>query len=184
MAQSHLFIIDGDITQLQCDAWLLPTDSNYSITKAFAPVLGMARPGKAPAQYRKAFHKHCVLAIPSRKRRGSASRTPDVWLGEIGGTRRTPVHQFARRAASFVRQAGEVANLRAGDHPDRVPLIALGVVGSGAGGQRSRRGELLNALLPEILKAGREVGCDVVLVTYGQVMYTAAQRARKAMPDT
>ena len=65
-----------------------------------------------------------------------------------------------------------------------VPLIAVGVVGSGAGGQRSRRGELLNALLPEILKAGREVGCDVVLVTYGQVMYTAAQRARKAMPVT
>ena len=54
MAQSHLFIIDGDITQLQCDAWLLPTDSNYSITKAFAPVLGMAEEGKAPAEYRRA----------------------------------------------------------------------------------------------------------------------------------
>ena len=30
--RGHLFVIDGDLTKIACDAWLLPTDSDFDIT--------------------------------------------------------------------------------------------------------------------------------------------------------
>lgn len=31
----HVFIIQGDITKLACNAWLLPTDAGFGVTSGF-----------------------------------------------------------------------------------------------------------------------------------------------------
>jgi len=37
----HLFVIQGDVTKLRCDAWLLPTDAVFEVTEAFRPAFGL-----------------------------------------------------------------------------------------------------------------------------------------------
>ena len=37
----HLYIIQGDIKKIACDAWLLPTSDSYSITISFQDAVGM-----------------------------------------------------------------------------------------------------------------------------------------------
>lgn len=173
----HLFIIDGDLQQLHCDAWLLPTDADYNVTPAFAKVFGQANSCTVPAERRGTWSAGMHLAF-----RASRASEPDIWIGDIGGTPSTPEEHFAERARSFVGQAAKfaAARLERGDRSwSRPPIVALGVIGSGAGGHRSKRGPLLQKLIPALLDAARERACDVVLVTYGQVMYTAAQKVRR-----
>jgi len=38
-AGGHLFIINGDVQKLACDAWLLPTDEYLTVTPSFADAI-------------------------------------------------------------------------------------------------------------------------------------------------
>jgi hypothetical protein len=44
----HLFVVDGDLTRLACDAWLLPTDTWFNVTASFAEAVGMPGEGVLP----------------------------------------------------------------------------------------------------------------------------------------
>jgi hypothetical protein len=173
----HLFIINGDVRQLACDAWLLPTDQQFSITAAFCNAVGMPAPGTLPNAPSSWGEAGCLFLDDL-----NSDGQPDLWLGDIGRFNGS-LHHYTQRAAEFIRRASERIRHR---HLDlqRPPLLALNVIGSGEGGQRSRRGELLNALLPAIESAAREHHCDVALVTYGSVMYAAAQAARSRLGRT
>ncbi|NLA34873.1 MAG: hypothetical protein GX868_04190, partial [Actinobacteria bacterium] len=41
----HLFVVRADLLQLDCDAWLLPTDRFGRVESPWAQVVGLARPG-------------------------------------------------------------------------------------------------------------------------------------------
>ena len=46
VAGGHLFIVDADITRIDCDAWLLPTDARFWVTELFSSAAGMDGPGR------------------------------------------------------------------------------------------------------------------------------------------
>ena len=163
---SHVFIINGDITKLACDAWLLPSDRSYFVTAHFAAAAGLAGAGRLEPERRLRWPDSGCF----RLHESTGWREPDIWLGDVGRTANTDVHHFADRARSFVAAAAKPARERAVAHGQR-PLLALNVLGSGEGGKRSERLALLRALLPALSNAATDYDCDVVLVTYGSVMY-------------
>ena len=172
----HLFVVDGDITRLKCDAWLLPSDRAWHITPAFASALGMEGEGTYLRRPEAGWPVDGMFLHEAEDPNG-----PDVWLGDIGRhADEDPLH-YASRAQTFARIAVERILDRRQEElsvQGRRPLIALNVLGTGRGGKRSRRGQLLQALLPALLDiTTSEV--DVVLVCYGPVMYSAVQSARR-----
>ena len=104
---------------------------------------------------------------------------PRLWLGDVGRLQASFDH-YAERATEFIERAAAKVRESSGKL-GRPPLLAMNVIGSGHGGKRSDRGGLLAALLPALHRAARAHECDVVLVTYGPVMYAAAQAARRSL---
>lgn len=41
--RGHLYVVDGDLTRIACDAWLLPTDDDFDITEAWHSVVPVDR---------------------------------------------------------------------------------------------------------------------------------------------
>ncbi|MBI3224381.1 MAG: SIR2 family protein [Mycolicibacterium cosmeticum] len=63
--------------------------------------------------------------------------------------------------------------------PGRIkPLVALPIVGAGAGGFRHRRGALISALLPALQRVAHDTDVDVALVLYHERDHTAVQNLR------
>jgi hypothetical protein len=183
----HLFIVDGDLTRIACDALLLPVDETWWVeTPAFGRVLGMTEPGPAPG------HPDDWPATGMWLCRSGAIATdgsfgePDIWLGDIGRSSLPDSSHFAERARSFVSGATAVARERLESHASvvrRRPILCVNVLGSGAGGKRSQRGELLRALIPALIESSASSDVDVVLVCYGSTMYAAAQSERRRLTE-
>lgn len=170
----HVFILDGDVSRISCDAWLLPTDRNFWITDSFRKAVGMDRPGVLPGAPPSWGPQGCLL-LEHLQRDGD----PELWLGDVGRNDEGFDH-YASRASEFIEVVSQ--RLRGLEPPlGRPPLLALNVIGSGEGGKRSERGELLSALLPAIIAAAARHRADVALVTYGPVMYSAAQAVRRRL---
>jgi hypothetical protein len=160
----HFFVVDGDLTKIACDAWLLPTDSSFSITDIWARAIGLRgaarleEPRWSPGEYARRY----------RRITGS-----DVWLGKVGGQ---GTAGFVEAAQQFVRGAAAQCR-RAADAEGRRPLLAINQLGSGKGGGKFRKGEGLPKVMDEVqtMLARDEVDVDVVLVTWGETAEAAAQ---------
>lgn len=172
----HLFVIDGDITRLKCDAWLLPSDQAWQVTPTFCGAVGMEEEGQYRLRPTNGWPANGMYLHEDED-----PSSPDIWLGDVGRHPDEDPQHYAERAKVFAEVAcqriREVRREELGEQRRR-PLIALNVLGSGRGGKRSRRGQLLNVLIPTLLDITlNEV--DVVLVCFGPVMYSAVQATRK-----
>ena len=172
----HVFFIRGDITQLACDAWLLPTSRRITLTdtwKSRHPELMELR----------------LLCNPSREWRSGDERVmpvtcwpkqkPMPWFVNVGGHEGKEagwyvegVRQFFDKVIPAVKSQGK----RFLENRSK-PLIALPLVGTGRGGGIKRAGEILSCLLPELYKAADEV--DIALVLNNEQAYAAAVAERK-----
>lgn len=170
----HVFVIDGDVSRLACDAWLLPTDEGFSITRSFCAAVGMPTAGVLPGAPPSWEGQGCLFLEEL-----NGEGRPHVWLGDVGRWGASFDH-YVQRATEFIGRATKKVRETAGDL-GRPPLLAMNVIGSGHGGKRSDRGGLLAALLPALHRAARAHECDVALVAYGPVMYAAAQAARRSL---
>lgn len=173
----HLFIINGDLTRLKCDAVLVPTDQAFSVNEGFAPLVGLGGKGNLSRIADSSWYPTAVNLF-----RLATTDSPAVWIGNVGGDESTPVEQFVRCAHEFVERATE--QLSHDGNQDLVPLIALPVLGSGRGGGAHRRGEILNHLVPALIELARKCRVDIVLVTWGRVTFEAAQSVRKSHLET
>lgn len=182
----HLFIVRGDILTLACDAVLVPT--------------GMAdgRAGFAMAPFRQALGsavrdgfltdppdaEHRVVLV----RDADTIRNPAVWAGFTGDRGDEPVQWFAEAIRAFVFEAGRAARTHA-DAAVRPlgsprPLIAVPLVGSGAGGMQYDKGSLVLEIVQGLIESAEEHDIDVVLVLHTPEAYAAAQQARaRVAPD-
>jgi hypothetical protein len=180
--RGHLFITQGDLTRLACDAWLLPTDAALTVESNWLE--------QAPAlrRYRRS-EKRLLLDTPSDwGDRGRRVRELDdwpaglsrPWLTNVGGTADTPADWYGEGAGQFVRAARRHRNTALLSKRQR-PLLAMPLIGTRQGGARAIKAEVLEELLRAL---GRELStgtddCDVVIVTRSRAALVAAQSARR-----
>ena len=172
----HVFFIRGDLTQLACDTWLLPTDVLITVTDTWInrhPELMRLRLLCNPTDEWKSGDDR-VMPVPDWPK-----QKPMPWFVNVGGYDGKEagwyvegVRQFFDKAIPAVKSQGK----RFIEDRSK-PLLALPLVGTGHGGGIKRAGEILSCLLPELYRAADEV--DVALVLNNTQAYTAAVAERK-----
>lgn len=168
----HLFVIDGDLTRLDCDAVLVPTDGELLVEPAWYPLLAKT-PGRA-SRLEQTPPQGWGARVRATPYAASGDR-PHVWLGAVG-TDSYDEKWFADGALAFVERAADQL-WKSWSRPVP-PRVALNVVGAGRGGARHDKGHLFTTMIPALQRAAVDSGVDVVLVCYGSKQYAAAQRAR------
>ena len=164
----HVFVVRGDMTQLACDAWLLPTDENFSVTALWSGAVGLTQ-GYLRDQPRWTDDER-VRLYP----REDGSGSPQVWLGRVGLVKPS-IDWYLQCVESFVREATR----HVAPEPGRPALLAINHVGTGNGGARFTKGDLLTALFERLQGLARELAVDVVVVSFDERAHAAAQRARQ-----
>lgn len=166
----HLFIINGDLTKVACDAVLVPTDQSVYVENHWRPFLrsrNYSKPG--------AWEPGDVFLSADEK-------MPHVWLGNIGQPGdHSDFSVFAPTVDAFVAKAtAKVDEVPDSDRISPWPKtrLAVNVVGSGQGGGRNKKGNLTLGLVQRLIDLCAEREVDIVLVTHGEKPYAAAQRAR------
>lgn len=167
----HLFVIRGDLTHLKCNALLVPCDSNWEV-----------------------IWEHWSALLPEdqfepsywgRRWKGRArGRTADVWTHDerriclvVTADGRDDADWVAAGVTEAVERFATDRRLVAG----RVkPLIALPLVGTGAGGFEYRRGTLIRALLPALRTVAHRADVDVALVLRDDRDHVAIQGQRSS----
>ncbi|MSX55320.1 MAG: SIR2 family protein [Actinobacteria bacterium] len=164
--RGHLFVIDGDLNYLCCDAVLVPS----SFDMGFSSGLWSKRVPN-PAEVRRLTAHDRVSGwkvIPDRR-----ASEPQVWIGNVG-LNLPDTEPYVAVAEKFVEDAHEALKSEI-----RCPRLALGVVGTGEGGMRGNKGDMVEALVRRLFELADRLSVDIVLVAWGVDMYAACQRARK-----
>lgn len=165
----HLFILRGDLTQLSCDSWLLPTDHEFTLEPGWLEHLPPKRPRMPrtwPAKTRSMAWKNWPAGLPQ------------PWLTNTGAEP-APVQWFVDGAVEFVRRAS--AALRGTPRAGRErPLLGLPLVGTGRGGARLVKGGVVSLLLPALQKELKTHNLDIALVVDSAAALAACQAARSA----
>ena len=165
----HLFIVNGDLTKIACDAILIPTDAAFTITRSWRALL-------ADRTLPKRWTRGNVLPLDHVK------QEPRIWLGNIGQPGDNSKYEvFEPTIREFVEKASSA--VRSVDDSDRIypwpkHRIALNVVGSGYGGGSQKKGDLLRGLVSTLQELAGKCDIDILLITRGEKSYAAAQRAR------
>ena len=164
----HVFVVQGDVTQMNADAVLVPSRSINS-PKWFpdGPPDGLRR---VDAPFTVEDRVHPAPGAPPGQ--------PEVWLGWFfyEGEGVPSVDWFVSAAEQYLERAF-ARFVRRGRLPlcDRqLPLLALPVVGTGNSGAKPIAGSVVSALLL-ILHAAADHPVDVCLVTKSARMLSAAQ---------
>jgi hypothetical protein len=179
----HLFIIDGDLTKIACDAILIPTDDVFSITQHWEQFLRDAGHWDEISSLKSDPEASWAdSAMVPLERRGD---TPQIWLGKIGGAGddsdfkafTAKIDEFINAALRRYRVSGQQKRIYQWDKP----RLALPVIGTDHGGGSAKKGDLIFGLVGKLgaLARDTELDTDIVLVTFGEKPYAAAQRARR-----
>jgi len=175
----HLFVLQGDLTQLRCSAILVPCDTEWKVVWShWASLLPEGRFGPADAEGWRPL------------RGGGQGRYTDIvidpkrWVQlAVTATGRgfdTPQARARWVADGVVDTIADLANRALPAVPGRVkPLIGLPLVGTGAGGFDKMRGVLIRRLLPALITAARRHKVDIALVLIDRRDHAAVQAVRK-----
>ncbi len=168
----HLFVTRGDLTKIACDAWLVPTDAGFGIRRVWRRA-GVSRPSVAPEEWGNEGVRVARFGPAERP-----EEPPEPWLVNVGGNRKTPTEWFMEGVRQFVAEATAAYQGSVSSHGRERHLLALPVVGVGAGGAGALKGDVVQSLIRTLLAATTQTGSDVVLVTHdGPAL--AAQSARR-----
>jgi len=166
----RLHVIHGDLSLLDCDVALVPTDDLLRVEQTWHGLV---------------TEQEAREGAPSGWSGGPGRRSVALGRRDDGGPHRVLVEvaEKGSRAVSWyldgVREALDTAGRVGEPTPDRCrPLVALPLVGTGLGGTAGRRGDLIPPLLDLLEEVSRQV--DVALVAYDRSDYAAVQAARAA----
>ncbi len=175
----HLFVMRGDLAKLACDDWLLPCAGSLHVSRGFWRAVGdddalraagAWSDGRSPRQDARMAGR---AAVPVALPHGS----PRPWLVDTTG--RDP-EGVTSRAVAFVAHVARQPQITRRARR----LIALPVVGTGAGGNYQTAGAVLAQLMPALRAAATAHGVDIALVTREAAHYAAAQSLRTAADFT
>ena len=174
----HVFVVQGDLTALACDAWLVP-GGRGGPGLVWKKALEGKRRIRAPHEW---GHEG---VLRSRLYAEVLPDEPVPFLTNITGTNRAGPEWYVQGAVDFVSVA--VDHLRAKRpaplHGRARHLLALPLVGTGGGGGARYSGEVMRLLLPALQRAAQSSGqsgfpIDVALVLLEGPAWAAAQNER------
>ncbi|MEZ4335363.1 MAG: SIR2 family protein [Sandaracinaceae bacterium] len=171
----HVFVVHADLLRLECDAWLLPADSQSYVEDYWR--IGpedLSRWGWPDVGW--AAHGRVVPLEGSHD-------APRPYLSHVGGGRRKPPEWFAEAGGEFVRVAAEDLARRGATprHGRQRFLLAMPIVGTGYGGGAERAGAIVEALLPAVWQEAEAHDVDVAIVAFEPAAHAAAQAARRRL---
>lgn len=181
MSDSHVFVTLGDITHIECDAWLLPTDSSYSIRQGWRravpelsdDLIARSKTGEFSAGIAKATP---IVGWPA------TAPLPVLTAVPMRGLRTTAdLEELGRSLAHFVEVAARSTDGGA-RHGRLKRLFAMPAFGTEGGGGGMKKGDVLNVLLGRAHAAANEYDVDVVLVLQDERTFALAQQLRKGSP--
>ena len=176
----HLFITRGDLRHLACDAILVPSGlangRRGHVQEQWRDLVGASSDGSVPG----VVEQSDWLVRPVRA--DAKWPVPAIWLGHTGD----PTHSSeddAKVLVEFVRHAAQTTShhpavTSEGSLQPHRPLLAVPLVGTGLGGRRAVKGEVVMGLVAALLEAVDRHDADVVLVAFDASGYSAAQQAR------
>lgn len=177
----HLFVVQGDLSQINVDVALVPCDAELNVTRGFAPLLQRTVPGPAD------WVRPEGIAPPVDT---GPERLP-VWLDEPGVPRVCLVNitlpdgerPNGGRIDWLVRGLESAVRSAASEQPTRTrrerALIGLPLVGVGLGGFTDARTSVLERVLGLLDLLCQEDGSpDIVLVLRRRSDYAAVQGLR------
>jgi hypothetical protein len=104
-------------------------------------------------------------------------RSP-AWLANVGAPD-APVDWHVEGAVQFLEQVAAQIRSKPPRHKRARHLVALPIVGTGAGGKYEAAGGVIRALLPKLFSAADRFGYDIALVTKEATAFAAAQAERR-----
>lgn len=181
----HLFVVQGDLLHVACDAILIPSGTHPDGDGHWAPghVTAPWRDALGPALTGTYLIEPSDAGRPAvRVAEGRGITEPALWAGFTGDRGDEPLAFFVRALDAFVREAGAHAreSMSKVGRPlmSARPLVGLPLVGSGEGGRARDKGALLLAIVDALVAAAGREDVDVVLVLHNRTAYAAAQQAR------
>lgn len=182
----HVFVTQGDLTRLWCDAWLMPTGprvfiSPYWLREDVRAALGDRIEG---APYEQFTLREDVPKAYAEKRTRTfpfpgwprLEKVPRPWLTNVGGNMSREPEWYVEGVEEFAREAATEGVRVTGRSK---PLLGLPLVGTGAGGQWHRKALMTQTLLPTLHRLADDLDVDLVLVTYDDEAFAAAQVERR-----
>jgi hypothetical protein len=176
----HLFVTRGDLTQLACDAILVPSGNHNGRTGHLTgnwSTLGLLRNGSLYVQPAPDNDKRAVLVRPADRVR------PAVWVGHTGDAGPLDAAWYVQAVIEFIRAAATVQTTNARPLADPRPVLAVPLIGTGAGGIGRHKGLLVRQLVDSVQSVLTEVEADVVIVAANAPAYSALQQARILSPQ-
>ncbi|KRF31110.1 SIR2 family protein [Yonghaparkia sp. Soil809] len=182
----HVFVVHGDLTQLACDAIMIPTDARLRVEEHWHGVVPehaalAARPELAAFRDQTTY----AHALPPHPLHEGDDHAPVRVLTAV------PLHGYQSadvlrpRIRAFVEEAARaIAGHRefviGTGQPRAVPLVAMPLFSSRGGGGSMRRTSIIDMVLDEARIAARANGVDVALVVREDPDAALAQQRRRS----
>ena len=171
----HVFVTRGDLTNVACDAWMVPTDRALSVR----PYWTEGNPALVEAI--KKFSDESFLAGNSHASAVERWTVP----GPIPVFAAVPffgfddASEFADIIDSFAEAAARAVAESGKGESRPLPLLAMPVIGSGGGGGADVLGDLIRLVLDAAERAAARRLVDIVIVVRSAAQMGLAQRIRR-----
>jgi hypothetical protein len=171
----HVFVIQGDLTKLSCDAVVLPCDSRANVSAWCGSLLAGVDTEPTPQGWlhvQAANLREGVEVLPAPASSGPLM----VLVATVDWDRRTlDVTELTDRLVSALLTVSKRVPARSGRS---VPLVGMPLIGTGDGGLGGKRGSVVRAVMAVLRQQVSVVGIDVALVLSNRQDYAAVQAAR------
>lgn len=175
---AHIFLVHGDIRTIACDGWLLPCNAQWGHETDNWYPKDVTDWAAVPGQK---FADNSIAYVEDWPPPNAPKYLSRPWLVDVVGVEQ-PISFFVKRALRFV----EIVSDWLHTHPESIhlterdrPLLAIPLVGTGAGGAAYRAGDMAAALLPALQAKATDCGVDIALVLIHASKYAATVRVRE-----
>lgn len=175
MSRGHVFITMGDITHMEVDAWLLPTDRELSLKDEWRTQIPNLDERVAASD---------TVALRDEKKHAAwlagDGTEPAIVLATVpleGVRDESGIEHIATSVRDFVSLAS--ARVGVARHKRAKSLLAVPAFGTRGGGGAKLRGQLAERLLNACTAAAREHDVDIVIVLRDERSFARMQELRK-----
>lgn len=180
----HVFVVHGDLTQLACDAIMIPTDARLSVREHWQGVVPEHRELASMPEL-EPFRRGESLAHPlAPARLAGDEHAPLRILTAVPLTGYSSVDELRPRIRAFIETAAMAItshreSMLGSGQMRALPLVAMPLFSSAGGGGGMKRTLLIDTILEEARLAASEAGVDAALVVHKEADAALAQQRRR-----